>query len=109
MGTSFPGRKPQPCKHTTTKNIQVISPEKQPSALLGCHSTLSLPRAGTVYIRTIKSRRDKVTNKTGWHIHELVEQDVQTLSNVNYKLLSHDLLLPLVGRELSDQISVTAK
>jgi len=94
--------------HHNQKHACDIS-RKQPSALLGCHSTLSLPRAGTVYIRTIKSRRDKVTNKTGWHIHELVEQDVQTLSNVNYKLLSHDLLLPLVGRELSDQISVTAK
>jgi len=52
--------------HASTPQLKACR-WKQPSALLGCHSTLSLPGpgAGTVYTRTIKSRRDKVTNKTG--------------------------------------------
>jgi len=92
--------------HHNQKHACDIS-RKQPSALLGCHSTLSLPRTGTVYIRTIKSRRDKVTNKTGTSMSLLNKAYKHFQMSTNK--LSHDLLLPLVGRELSDQISVTAK
>ena len=110
MCTSLLGRKPQPCKHTTIKSMQVIFPENSPQLCLAVTPHSPFPGLGLFifYIRTIKSRRDKVTNKTGTSM-SLLNKTHRHFQMSTIKLLSHDLLLPLVGRELSDQISVTAK
>jgi len=58
MCTSLLGRKPQPCKHTTIKSMQVISPENSPQLCSAVTSHSPFPGLG-LFIQELFNPKEK--------------------------------------------------